>query len=360
MTGISHKYQELLKGINLNKGMNIGSRTFIGPKEVMEQAGKLEDLYNSIKKINIFRLYNESISHDGLHDEDIYQSGRYYAYLVFELKGQSQEEKTKILKDELKGIIEKHGEESVLKYFPTKIKGRQVTQNLSIRPEDDDYPSNYSKTQTEYAKKMAKEEIPGTVLEKIKDEQDALLNQYEWYTLFVENETGKLINICNNVYLVSESKLKDLRNYEELWECILEKNINEFYDFNIATDGEFPQDAHNSAGRFYAYANFELKGQSKPGKKEFLKNILPEKMVKNINLDILSSIFPMNYKGDLVTEPLTLRPEEDEYPSHFNERKIERGKKKGYNQILYNIQAEIIRLVEGKLKGLKKIIILTK
>ncbi len=353
-----NKYQELLKGINLAKGITIGNRTFVGPKEVMEQVGKLEELYRQFKSLDILQLYNESVAHNGEHDEDIYHSGRYFAYLVFELKGQSREEKKEILVKALSDIVEKHGEETTLKYFPDIIKGRQVTENLSIRPEDDDYPSNYSKSRTEYAKNMSKEEIPETILEKIKEEQDVILDKYDWYTLFVESTDGKLIKICDNFYLTSDNKIKNIENFASIWNFILKEGIDTLYNFNVATDGEYPQDKHNPLGRYFAYVNFELKGQSHAGKLEFLKETLPEKVLKNIDFDIISSIFPMQYKGDLVTQSLTLRPENDEFPSHFNEKKVKRGEKKGFNQILFNIQAEILKLVEERLGEINKIIIL--
>lgn len=352
------RYAELLKKINLEKGIGVGERTFVGPEEVMKEIGVLEDLYRSLKEVDILQLYKESIAHDGLHEEDINRSGRYYAYLLFELKGQSSEEKKEILAKSLTQQVENLGKNNILKYFPGFIKGRQVTEDLHIRPENEDYPSNYSRVRIEYARKMAKDEVPNSVLDKIRDDQDKILDQYDWYTIYVTNSKGTLLEICGNVYLVSSEEGEEIKSYAGVWNTLMEKGVDTFYNFTIATDGDYPEDAHTTIGRYYAYTKFELQGLSEEGRGLFLTDALPERAVKKLGIKELTEIFPAKLNGDPVTQPLTIRPEEDEYPSHFNKRKIERGKKNGYKQILYNIQAEIISRVDEKLREIKKIIIL--
>ncbi|MCD6120767.1 MAG: hypothetical protein J7K04_02905 [Spirochaetales bacterium] len=354
------RYAKLLEGIDLENGVAVEDRIFVGPEEVIEKVRELEKLYKALSRVNILELYNRTIAHDGMHEEDIYNHGRYYAYFNFELKGQSNEEKEEILVKSLESIVEEFGKELVLKYFPKVIKGRRVTEDLKIRPEDEDYPSYYSEFRTNYAEKMAKEEVPYKVLSGIREDEDALLEEYDWNTLYVTASDGKLIEICGDVYLIEEGEVKEAKVYAQLWNFLIENGKESMYDFSIATDGEYPKDEYNPFGRYYAYVKLELKGLSEDGRKKFLSDTLPEDIVKKIGIEELSQIFPKVINGDLVTQPLTLRPDEEEFPSHFNERKIEKGKERAYKQVLYNIRAAILDRLADILGEIKKVIILEK
>lgn len=354
------RYAELLQEIDLENGVAVEERLFVGPEEVIERVRKLEKLFQALNKINILGLYNKTIAHDGMHDEDIYDHGRYYAYFNFELKGQSSEEKEEILVKSLEGIVEEFGREMVLKYFPKVIKGRRVTEDLKIRPEDEDYPSYYSEFRMNYAEKMAKEEVPNKVLSAIRDDEDALLEEYDWNTLYMTSPNGKLIEICGDVYLVEESEIEEVKVYAQLWNFLIENGEESMYDFTIATDGEYPKDDYNPFGRYYAYVKLELKGLSEEGRRQFLKDTLPEDITEKIGIDELVQIFPKVINGDLVTQPLTLRPDEEEFPSHFNNKKIEQGKERAYKQVLYNIRAAIVDRLADILGEVKKVIILEK
>ncbi len=352
------RYSRLLEQIDMENGVTIEDRTYYGPDEVINELRELEELYQAIKNVDILSLYDRTIAHDGLHDEDIYDHGRYYAYFNFELKGQSAEEKEENLVNALSDIVERFGKERVIRYFPKSIKGRQVTEDLKIRPEDEDYPSYYSKFRMDYAEKMAKEEVPNEVLSKIRDDQDAILDRYDWNTLYVADTNGELIEVCGDIYLVPSDKIEALSLYAKLWNELVDKGEEYFYEFSIATDGEYPKDEHNPFGRYYAYVKLELKGLSDEGRVKFLEENLSEDIIKGLGIEEVSSIFPKRINGDLVTQPLTIRPDEEEFPSHFNEKKIEQGKKRAYKQVLFNVRAEIVERLKSILGEIKKAIIL--
>jgi hypothetical protein len=353
-------YRELLGRHDLAKGVAVGERTFVGEEAALAPLSSLQHLAEALRKTDIMGLYERSIAHDGLHDEDIYGSGRHFAYFLFELKGQSSADKERLLSEALGPLVQKFGREEVLPLFPPRIKGRQVTQNLSVRPENDDYPNFYSKARLAYAEKMAVEEVPEAVLDRIRDKEDAILDAYEWYPLLVSDVKGKLIDLCGDVYLVPEAALGWAGSYAEVWNALVERGVGEFYDLDLATDGVYPADEHNQTGRYYAYVRAELKGQSAEGRAQFLQDTLPQKAAKAIGAGELAAIFPPRIAGDLVTQPLTLRPEEDQFASHFNPRKVESGRARAMQQILNNVRAGIQRLVEGKLGSVRKYVILDK
>ncbi len=352
------RYSKLLEQVDFENGVTIEDRTYYGPDDVINELRELEELYQALKDFDILSLYDRTIAHDGLHDEDIYDHGRYYAYFSFELKGQSSEEKEENLVNALGEIVERFGKERVLKYFPNRIKGRQVTEDLKIRPEDEDYPSYYSQFRMDYAEKMAKEEVPGEVLSRIRDDQDAILDRYDWNAIYIADTDGELIEVCGDVYLVPRDKLEKVSLYARLWNELIDKGEEHFYEFSIATDGEYPKDENNPYGRYYAYVKLELKGLSDEGRVKFLEENLSEDIVKGLGIDEVSSIFPKRIDGDLVTQPLTIRPDEEEFPSHFNEKKVEQGRKRAYKQVLFNIRAEIVERLKRILGEIKKAIIL--
>ncbi|GEM_PF-1303114 len=352
------RYSKLLENIDFDDGVVIDDRTYYGPKEAIEEIRELEELYQALKGIDILSLYEKTVAHDGMHDEDIADHGRYYAYLRFELKGQSAEEKEENLLKALAPLAEKFGRDKLIKYFPGTIKGRQVTEDLKIRPEDEDYPSYYSDFRRSYAEKMAKEEVPHVVLSGIREEQEKILNRYDWNTLYVADTGGKLIEVCGDMYLVPGDSYEKVALYAELWNSLVDKGEESFYEFSIATDGEYPRDENNPYGRYYAYVKLELKGLSEEGRSKFLSENLPENVVKGLGMEEIVSIFPSRIDGDLVTQPLTIRPDEEEFESHFNPRKVEQGKKRAYKQVLFNIRAEIIDRLSKLLGEVKKAIIL--
>jgi len=354
------KYRDLLGRMDLSKAVPVGERTFVGEEAALGPLSALERLSQSLMQTGIIGLYERTIAHDGLHDEDIYGSGRHFAYFLFELKGQSPQDKERILAETLAPQIQQFGRDEVLPLFPARIKGRQVTQNLSVRPEDDDYPNFYSKSRTAYAEKMAAEEVPEAVLDRIRQKQDTILDGYDWYPLLVADVKGKLIEVCGDMYLLPESALAAAGVYAELWSTLMEKGVEGFYDISIATDGVYPADEHNAAGRYYAYVRAELKGQSAEGRAGFLQQALPPRAVKAAGPEELAGIFPARVVVDLVTQPLTIRPEEDHYASHFNQKKVESGRRRVIQQVLNNVRSAVEERLAARMGRAKKYIILVK
>ncbi len=357
MADIKH-YAALLEAVNVTEGVKIDSRLYCGSVDQLKELKALDEIYQVLSVRDIFDLYDQDIGHDGMHPEDIYKSGRYYAYLRFELKGQAADEKEEMLCEALKEEVEKFGKENIVKYFPVEYKGRQVTQDINIRPEDEDYPSYYSETRRDYAWKMAGDEFPAAILSKIRGDQEDILDRFDWNTLFVADPDGELIDICGNVYLAPKDKISVLKPFEEIWNSLLSKGADFFYNDYIATDGEYPVDEHNPYGRYYAYIKLEMNGLSTDEKLESLQKHLPDNAVEKLGLETIKEIFPLFLNGKPVTQPLTIRPEEDEYQSNYNKKKVESGKKQIYKQVLYDIQAEIISRIENVLGGINKVIIL--
>jgi hypothetical protein len=348
----------VLASLKVEEGVAIEKRTYVGPEEATSRLRELEDIAAGLAQRDILSLYDKTIAFDGIFPEDIYQSGRYYAYLLFELKGTTPEEKEENLVRVLDDIVQKHGKDAVLKYVPPIIKGRQVTENLVVRPEVEDFPSYYSKMRMTYAEKMAVDEIPRAVIAGIRGEQESILSRYSWTTIRIIDADGTPTELCGNVYLAAEGTRKLILPYEKLWELILERGTESFYDISIANDGEYPVDESNPNGRYFAYVKAELKGLNSEERRKALLAIVPKEIVSGIGQNEVADIFPEKLGGDSVTTELTIRPENEDYPSYYNAKKVENGRKRVSKQILYNIQAEIISLAEKKFGAFKSVIIL--
>jgi hypothetical protein len=346
-----------LRSLDLGAGVAIEGRTYVGPPEAMARLGELEGIAASLSSRDLFALYDKVIAHDGLFDEDINTSGRYYAYLAFELKGATPEEKENLLASAIGELVEKYGKDAVLKYIPQRIAGRQITESLTIRPENEDYPAYYSKSRTVYAERMAQDELPKAVLAGVRAEQERVLDAYAWTTVRVQDPAGECIDVCGDAYVLSTAGVEAVEPYREIWAALVAEGPERFYDIEIATDGEYPVDADNPAGRYYAYVKAHLKGQAPDERRSNLLAALPEKAVAVLG-SAAAGLFRETIDGDLVTASLTIRPEADEFPSYFNAKKVEKGEERIGKQILFNVQAEIIAAVERVLGEVHKYIIL--
>jgi hypothetical protein len=353
---------EIVKGIDLSKGVPIEGRLFIAPEEAREKLARLEALAEAVKDFDVFSAYERSIAHDGLHEDDIYHSGRYYAYLRYELPGLTPEEKEKRFAETLAPLIEKFSKEEVERIFPPVIKGRQVTENLMLRPENDDYASYYSRTRTNYAEKMALEEIPKTVITLVREQQEAVLNSFHWDVFYVLGnariEGGELLELCGNVYLVPKDKRPLLAVYEAIWAALAAGVIERSYDIVIFHDGLYPADENNPLGRYYAYVRATLKGTSTEEREKFLWQNLGSSFPKDIGEERILDYFPETIEGDAVTKPLTIRPETDDFPSYYIASKLEPGRERAKKQIMLNASATILERVEKKLGAATKVVVL--
>ncbi|MGO8695896.1 MAG: hypothetical protein ACLQMF_19715 [Rectinemataceae bacterium] len=346
-----------LRSLDLGAGVTVEGRTYVGPSEAMARLGELEGIAASLSSRDLFALYDKVVAHDGIFDEDINASGRYFAYLAFELKGTTPEEKENLLASTLGELVEKYGKDAVLKYVPKRIAGRQITESLTLRPENEEYPAYYSKTRTAYAERMAQEELPKAVLAGLRSEQERLLDAYAWTTVRIQDAAGKCTDICGDAYVLSKAGIEAVEPYREIWTALATGGPERFYEIEIATDGEYPVDADNPVGRYYAYIQARLKGQASEERKSTLLAALPETAVKALG-PAAAELFRERIDGDLVTASLTIRPEADEFPSYFNAKKTEKGRERIGKQILFNVQAEIIAAVERVLGEVQKYIIL--
>lgn len=347
-----------LRSLDLGSGVAIEGRTFIGPEDALARLRELEGIAEGLASRDLFALYDRRILHDGVFEEDIHASGRYYAYLVFELKGATPEEQETALAASLEDLVAKFGKDAVIARIPPRIVGRQVTEGLVVRPEVDDFPSYYSKSRTSHAEKMAQEELPKAVLAPIRAEQERLLDSFGWTTVRVQDPEGKAVEICGDAYVVSETGLASVEPYRAIWDALVTKGPDFYYELEVATDGEYAADAESEIGRYYAYVRASLKGQSPDDKRAGLLAALPAAAVEALGPDAAAALFRERIDGDQVTASLTIRPEADEYASYFNAKKIEAGKKRILKQIMFNVQAEIIAAVERALGTAKKYIIL--
>jgi hypothetical protein len=347
-----------LRSLDLGTGVTVEGRTFVGPSEALARLRDLEGLASGLASRDLFALYDRKIAHDGVFSEDINESGRYYAYLQFELKGLTPEEKEANLVAALEDLVSQYGKDAVLERIPKSVSGRQVTEGLTIRPEPEDYPAYYSKARMFYAEKMAVEELPKAVLSGIRADQERLLDSFGWTTLRVQDKEGELAEICGDIYLLSADGLAAIDPYRSIWTAFLSQGGEAFYDFEVRTDGEYPPDVDGALGRYYAYVRASLKGQASEERRTRLLAVLPDKAVEAIGAEVAAALFKESIDGDQVTASLTIRPETEEFPSYFNAKRIESGKERLRKQIAINVQAEILAAVERSLGGIQKYVIL--
>ena len=78
---------EALRSLDLSAGVTVEGRTFVGPADAVTRLRDLEGIASGLASRDLFALYDRSIAHDGVFEEDIQGSGRYYAYILYELKG---------------------------------------------------------------------------------------------------------------------------------------------------------------------------------------------------------------------------------------------------------------------------------
>jgi hypothetical protein len=349
---------EALRSLDLGAGVTVEGRTFVGPADAVARLRDLEGIASGLASRDLFALYDRSVAHDGVFDEDIHGSGRYYAYLLFELKGQTPEDREAALAAALGDLVSQYGKDAVLSRVPARIAGRQVTEALTLRPEPDDFPAYYSKARMSYAEKMAVDELPKAVLAGFRADQERLLDSFGWTTVRVQDKGGKVADICGDAYLLSEKALALAEPYRAIWAALVEEGSERFYDFDIRIDGEYPADIDEALGRYYAYVRATLKGQATDDRRAALVAALPGKATKALGPEAVAALFREYIDGDQVTASLTIKPESEEYPSYFNAKKVESGKERLRKQILINVQAEVIGAVERALGGVEKYIIL--
>jgi hypothetical protein len=349
---------EALRSLDLGAGVAVEGRSFVGPSDAIARLRDLEGIATGLASRDLFALYDKSVAHDGVFDEDIGGSGRYYAYLLFELKGATPEERESRLAAALEDLVSHYGKDAVLSKVPARIAGRQVTEGLVLRPESEDFPAYYSKARMSYAEKMALDELPKAVLAGVRAEQERLLDGFGWTTLRVEDRGGEVAEICGDLYLLSPGGLGKADPYRVIWASFLDGGADRLYDFEVRTDGEYPSDSDEALGRYYAYVRAELKGLAPDDKAARLLEALPAQAVQTLGREVVLALFKAGVDGDQVTASLTIRPEAEEFPSYFNAKRIEGGKERLRKQIAINVQAEIIAAVERALGGVEKFIIL--
>jgi hypothetical protein len=349
---------EALRSLDLGGGVAVEGRTFVGPEDAVSRLRDLEGIASGLASRDLFALYDRRIAHDGVFQEDINQSGRYFAYLLYELKGGTPEEKEAKLAAALEDLVSQYGKDAVLSRIPASVSGRQVTESLVLRPESDDYPAYYSKARMAYAEKMALDELPKAVLAGIRADQERLLDSFGWTTLRVQESGSEIADVCGDAYLLTAAGMAAIDPYRAIWTALVDQGPEAFYDFEVRTDGEYPPDVDGELGRYYAYVRASLKGQAPDDRRKSLIAALPAKAVKAMGEEAAAALFKERIDGDQVTASLTIRPDAEEFPSYFNAKRVEAGKARLAKQILINVQAEVIQAAEGVLGGVGKYIIL--
>lgn len=359
---INEKVVEIFKSVDLSKAVLADGRWYVGPDDVLKQISLLENLCTRLKSKDLLSLYNKREAYDGKHDDDISHSGRYFAYFLYELKGMTPEEKKANLEELLSDIISEFGYDTMIKYIPDIQKGRQITESLSLRPENEDYPSYFSKTRLSYAEKMSVEEIPKAIIAGIRKDQETILNDFDWTVVYTEESLPEKISglteFCGTIFAVSEKAKKDLEPFSDLWRITLDAGVDNMYTVSISHDGQYPIDEYNPFGRYYAYSRAELKGLNTQERYSNLEKLFPDKLFTSLGSSC-NTFFPEVVNGMPVTQPLSIRPDNDEYHSYYNRKKVEEGKLRVQKQVLYQLQASIFEAVEGKIGKLRKLIVLS-
>jgi len=347
-----------LRSLDLGAGVTVEGRTFVGPEEALSRLRDLEGIIAGLSSRDLFELYDRSVAHDGVFDEDDRGSGRYYAYLLFELKGATPEDREAALASALDDLVSEYGKDAVLGRIPPRIAGRQVTEALTMRPEPEDFPSYYSKARTAYAEKIAGDELPKAVVAGFRADQERILDAYDWTTVRIEDSGGEVVDICGDAYALSKAGAETVAPYREIWARFVEAGCEGLYDIEVRTDGEYPPDVDGAIGRYYAYVRATLKGQAPDERRSRLAAALPSRAVKALGEEAVRSLFKETVDGDQVTSSLTLRPDPEEYPSYIGAKRLEAGKERLRRQVAINVQAEVIASVEKALGGTRKYVIL--
>jgi hypothetical protein len=347
-----------LRSLDLGAGVTVEGRTFVGPEEALSRLRDLEGIIAGLSSRDLFELYDRSVAHDGVFDEDIRGSGRYYAYLLFELKGATPEEKESALAAALEDLVAQYGKDAVLARIPARIAGRQVTEALTIRPEAEDFPSFYSKARVAYAEKMALDELPKAVVAGIREDQERILDSFDWTSVRIEDAGGEVVDICGDAYALSGKGAEAIAPYREIWASFAEAGSEGFYDIEVRTDGEYPPDVDDAIGRYYAYVRATLKGQSSDERRSRLAAALPARAVKALGEAAACALFRETVDGDQVTSSLTLRPDPEDFPTYISAKRLETGKERLRRQVAIDVQAELLASVERALGGTRKYVIL--
>jgi len=347
-----------LRSLDLGAGVTVEGRTFVGPEDALSRLRDLEGIIAGLSSRDLFELYDRSIAHDGVFDEDIHGSGRYYAYLLFELKGATPEDKEAALGAALEDLVAQYGKDAALGRIPARIAGRQVTEALTVRPESEDFPAFYSKARTAYAERMALEELPKAVVAGLREDQERILESFDWTTVRIEDAAGEVVDICGDAYALSEKGAEAAAPYREIWAAFLEAGPEGFYDIEVRADGEYPPDLDDALGRYYAYVRATLKGQAQDERRTRLLAALPAKAVKALGEEGAATLFRETVDGDQVTSSLTLRPDPEDFPSYISAKRLEAGKERLRRQIAIDLQAEVLASVERALGGTRKYVIL--
>ncbi len=349
---------QALRSLDLGAGVSVEGRTFIGPEEALAALRDLEGIIAGLLSRDLFALYERTVAHDGVFDEDIHGSGRYYAYFLFELRGITPEEKEALLEKALEDLVAQYGKDAVLKRIPERITGRQITEALTVRPEPDEFPAFYSKARTAYAEKMAVDELPKAVIAPFRAEEERILESFDWTTVRVQDARGEVIDVCGDAYALSSDGLKSVEPYRSIWAAFIDAGPESFYDIEVRTDGVYPSDLDNALGRYYAYVRATLKGQASDERRSRLLEALPAHAVKALGDDAAASLFRETIDGDQVSSSLTLRPEPEDFPSYISEKRLAAGKERLVRQIAIDLQAELLAAVERSLGGTRKYVIL--
>jgi hypothetical protein len=228
---------EALRSLDLDAGVAVEGRTFVGPPEAIARLRDLEGIASGLASRDLFELYDRSFAHDGAFDADSSGSGRYYAYLLYELKGATPEDREASLAAALQDLVAQYGKDAALSRIPARICGRQITEALTLRPEPDEYPAYYSKARMAYAEKMALEEVPKAVLAGIRGDQERLLDSFGWTTVRVQDKEGEVVDICGDAYLLSAEGRARIEPYRAIWAALLEAGCDKYYDFEVMMDG---------------------------------------------------------------------------------------------------------------------------
>jgi hypothetical protein len=347
-----------LRSLDLGAGVTVEGRTFVGPEDALSRLRDLEGIVAGLLSRDLFELYDRGVAHDGVFDEDIKGSGRYYAYLLFELKGATPEEKEAALAKSLEDLMAQYGKDAVLGRIPGRIEGRQVSEALTVRPEPDEFPAFYSKARTAYAEKMALEELPKAIAAGFREDQERILDSFDWTTVRIEEAGGEVTEICGDAYALSDAGARAVEPYREIWASFVEAGPDGLYDIEVRTDGEYPPDLDEAIGRYYAYVRASLKGQASDDRRSALAAALPAKAVKALGVEAVAALFRETVVGDQVSSSLTLRPDPDDFPSYISAKRLEAGKDRLRRQIAINVQAEVLASVERALGGTRKYVIL--
>ena len=251
----------------------------MGPAEALARLRDLESIASGLAGRDLFALYERSVAHDGVFEEDIAGSGRYYAYLLYELKGTTPEDREAKLAAALEDLVSEYGKDAIVSRIPARIAGRQVTESLTFVPSPTTTPPTIPRRAWPMPRKWPWTSCPRPSSRASGPTRSASSTPsagrpcgYAIGTASLRTSAATPTSSPRRPSPWSNPTARSGRPRSRWRRRVLR--------FRMRTDGEYPADVDNELGRYYAYVRAALKGQASGERRDRLLAALPDAAVR--------------------------------------------------------------------------------